>query len=153
MLYPQLRQQVLARDPLAPERGQRCEVDEKDLTEQRLRQIRYCRDPRRRGEVRSKDLGGLKAPLQPVFAAALAEVASDAGLSATGQTSWTFGIVEESVVQRRAGHEVGSWPVLLQISELLIFHAGPIGKPAAKIVAGAITDSIGPSAELRASIS
>ena len=63
-------------------------------------------------QARSKDLEGLKAPLQPVFAAALAEVASDAGLSATGQTSWTFGTLEESVVQRRAGHEVRGFPAL-----------------------------------------
>ncbi len=37
-------------------------------------------------QARGKDLDALKAPLQPAFDAALAEVASDAGLSATGQT-------------------------------------------------------------------
>ena len=38
-------------------------------------------------QARGKDLEALKAPLQPAFDAALAEVASDVGLSATGQTS------------------------------------------------------------------
>ena len=64
-------------------------------------------------QARSKDLDALKAPLQPAFDRALAEVASDAGLSATGQTRWTFGVVEESVVQRRAGHEVRGFPALV----------------------------------------
>ena len=64
-------------------------------------------------QARSKDLDALKAPLQPAFDRALAEVASDAGLSATGQTTWTFGTVEESVVQRRAGHEVRGFPALV----------------------------------------
>ena len=64
-------------------------------------------------QARSKDLEALKAPLQPAFDRALAEVASDAGLSATGQTEWTFGTVEESVVQRRAGHEVRGFPALV----------------------------------------
>jgi len=64
-------------------------------------------------QARGKDLEALKAPLQPAFDAALAEVASDVGLSATGQTSWTFGMLEESVVQRRAGHEVRGFPALV----------------------------------------
>ena len=64
-------------------------------------------------QARGKDLEALKAPLQPAFDAALAEVASDVGLSATGQTTWTFGTVEESVVQRRAGHEVRGHPALV----------------------------------------
>ena len=45
-------------------------------------------------QARGKDLEALKAPLQPAFDAALAEVASDVGLSATGQTTWTFGTIE-----------------------------------------------------------
>jgi ATP-dependent helicase HrpA len=64
-------------------------------------------------QARGKDLESLKAPLRPAFDAALAEVASDVGLSATGQTSWTFGTVEEAVVQRRAGHEVRGYPALV----------------------------------------
>ena len=64
-------------------------------------------------QARGKDLEALKAPLQPAFDAALAEVASDAGLSATGQTTWTFGTIDESVVQRRAGHEVRGFPALV----------------------------------------
>ena len=64
-------------------------------------------------QARGKDLEALKAPLQPEFDAALAEVASDVGLSATGQTTWSFGSIEESVVQRRAGHEVRGFPALV----------------------------------------
>ena len=64
-------------------------------------------------QARSKDLDALKAPLQPAFDRAMAEVASDAGLSATGQTPWTFGTVEESFVQRSAGHEVRGFPALV----------------------------------------
>ena len=63
--------------------------------------------------ARGKDLEALKTPLQPAFDAALAEVASDVGLSATGQTTWIFGTIEESVVQRRAGHEVRGFPALV----------------------------------------
>jgi ATP-dependent helicase HrpA len=64
-------------------------------------------------QARSKDLDELKAPLQPEFDAALAQVASEVGLSATGQTAWTFGAIEQSVVQRRAGHEVQGFPALV----------------------------------------
>jgi ATP-dependent helicase HrpA len=64
-------------------------------------------------QARGKDLEALKAPLRPAFDAALAEVASSAGLSATGQTTWTFGTIEEAVLQRRAGHEVRGFPALV----------------------------------------
>jgi ATP-dependent helicase HrpA len=64
-------------------------------------------------QARGKDLDALRAPLQPAFEAALAEVASGSGLTATGQTTWTFGTVEESVVERRAGHEVRGFPALV----------------------------------------
>ncbi len=64
-------------------------------------------------QARGKDLEALKAPLQPAFEAALAEVASSEGLSATGQTTWTFDTVEEAVQQRRAGHEVRGFPALV----------------------------------------
>ena len=43
----------------------------------------------------------------------MADVASDSGVTATGQTAWTFGTVEESFVQRRAGHEVRGFPALV----------------------------------------
>ncbi len=56
--------------------------------------------------ARGKDLDALKAPLRPRFAKAMAEVASDTGVTATGQTSWTFGEIERSFTQKRAGHEV-----------------------------------------------
>ncbi|QCX26611.1 ATP-dependent RNA helicase HrpA [Nocardioides jishulii] len=59
-----------------------------------------------------KDLDALKAPLRPTFAAAMAEVAQDTGVTATGQTTWTFGTIETSFTQRRAGHEVRGYPAL-----------------------------------------
>jgi ATP-dependent helicase HrpA len=62
---------------------------------------------------RGKDLDALKEPLRPTFEQAMADVAADSGVTASGQTSWTFGTVEESFVQRRAGHEVRGFPALV----------------------------------------
>lgn len=62
---------------------------------------------------RGKDLDALKEPLRPTFEQAMADVAADSGVTATGQTRWTFGAVEESFVQRRAGHEVRGFPALV----------------------------------------
>lgn len=62
---------------------------------------------------RGKDLDALKEPLRPTFEQAMADVASDSGVTATGQVGWTFGTVEESFVQRRAGHEVRGFPALV----------------------------------------
>ena len=64
-------------------------------------------------QARGKDLEGLKAPLRPKFAQALAEVAADTGRSVTGQTSWTFATIESSFTQTRAGHEVRGFPALV----------------------------------------
>jgi len=65
-----------------------------------------------REQGRGKDLAALKKPLEGEFRAAIAEVAGEAGLSATGQTSWTFGDLAPSVTERRAGHEVTVHPCL-----------------------------------------
>ena len=62
---------------------------------------------------RGKDLEALKAPLRPKFAAAMAEVAEQSGISVTGQTGWTFDIIEKSFTQTRAGHEVRGFPALV----------------------------------------
>ena len=62
---------------------------------------------------RGKDLDALKEPLRPTFERAMADVAADSGVTATGRTTWTFGTVEESFVQRRAGHEVRGFPALV----------------------------------------
>ncbi len=62
---------------------------------------------------RGKDLDALKEPLRPTFEQAMADVAADSGVTATGQTTWTVGTVEESFVQRRAGHEVRGFPALV----------------------------------------
>ena len=64
-------------------------------------------------QARGKDLEALKEPLRPQFAEALAEVAADSGLTATGQTTWTFGELPASTSTRRAGHEVVVHPALL----------------------------------------
>ena len=63
--------------------------------------------------ARGKDLESLKAPLRPSLEQAIAAVAADSGVSATGQTTWTFGTLEESFVQRRAGHEVRGFPAVV----------------------------------------
>jgi len=62
---------------------------------------------------RGKDLESLKAPLRPTFERAVAEVAADTGHTATGQTAWTFGTIEKSFTQTRAGHEVRGFPALV----------------------------------------
>jgi ATP-dependent helicase HrpA len=62
---------------------------------------------------RGKSLERLKEPLRPTFERAMAEVAADSGASATGQREWTFGTLDESFVQKRAGHEVRGFPGLV----------------------------------------
>jgi ATP-dependent helicase HrpA len=60
-----------------------------------------------------KDLEALKEPLRPKFARAIAEVAAESGINMTGQTGWTFGVIEKSFTQTRAGHEVRGFPALV----------------------------------------
>ena len=60
-----------------------------------------------------KDLEALKQPLRPSFDRAIKQVADESGVSATGQTSWTFGTIEPSFTQTRAGHEVRGFPTLV----------------------------------------
>jgi ATP-dependent helicase HrpA len=64
-------------------------------------------------QARGKDLEALKAPLRPQFEQAMEEVASDSGLARTGETSWTFGTIEESSTLTRAGHRVTVFPALV----------------------------------------
>ncbi|WP_167880442.1 ATP-dependent RNA helicase HrpA [Nocardioides guangzhouensis] len=66
-----------------------------------------------REQGRGKDLEALKEPLRPRFAEAMASVASDSGITATGQTTWTFGTIEKAFTQVRAGHEVRGYPALV----------------------------------------
>ncbi len=63
-------------------------------------------------QARGKDLEALKAPLRGQFDEALAAVADDSGLGATGQTTWTFGDLPEEILQTRAGHEVLAYPAV-----------------------------------------
>jgi ATP-dependent helicase HrpA len=67
-------------------------------------------DERGREAGRGKDLERLKAPLRPRFEEAVAEAAAEQ--TSTGQTTWTFGTVEETATWRRAGHEVRAHPCL-----------------------------------------
>ena len=60
-----------------------------------------------------KDLEALKAPLQPSFDRAMRQVAEESGVTATGQTEWTFGTIEPSRTWTRAGHEVRGYPALV----------------------------------------
>ncbi|MFN8195841.1 MAG: ATP-dependent RNA helicase HrpA [Nocardioidaceae bacterium] len=66
-----------------------------------------------REAARGKDLEALKEPLRPSFAEAMAEVATEAGHTSTGQRSWTFGDLEPTLVHKRAGHEVVAFPALV----------------------------------------
>ena len=70
-------------------------------------------DEEGREQGRGKDLDALKAPLRSQFEDAIAEVAGQAGLTATGQTGWTFGTLERTVTEKRAGHEVAVHPCLV----------------------------------------
>ncbi len=58
-----------------------------------------------------KDLAQLKEPLAEKFAEALTDAAADH--SRTGQTTWTFGTIERSFEQVRAGHRVQGFPALV----------------------------------------
>ncbi len=60
-----------------------------------------------------KDLEALKAPLRPRFAETMAEAASSSGLDVTGQRRWTFGTLERTFTQTRAGHEVRGFPAVV----------------------------------------
>ncbi|MET3963594.1 ATP-dependent helicase HrpA [Marmoricola sp. OAE513] len=60
-----------------------------------------------------KDLEALKRPLRASFDEAMAGAAAESGMTATGQRSWTFGTIEPSFRQVRAGHEVRGFPALV----------------------------------------
>jgi len=70
-------------------------------------------DEKGREQARGKDLTALKAPLQPRFERAMAEVAADSGVARTGETSWAFGEVAATATWTRAGHEVEAFPGLV----------------------------------------
>ena len=70
-------------------------------------------DDEGREQARGKDLEGLKAPLRPKFAQAIAEVATESGLARTGETTWAFGTIPATHTERRAGHEVQVHPALV----------------------------------------
>ncbi|WP_397203860.1 ATP-dependent RNA helicase HrpA [Nocardioides sp.] len=63
--------------------------------------------------ARGKDLESLKEPLRPSLEQAIADVAAESGVSATGQTTWTFDTLAESNTWLRAGHEVRGFPALV----------------------------------------
>ena len=41
------------------------------------------------------------------------DAAAESGIAATGRTSWSFGTIEQSFTQVRAGHEVHGYPALV----------------------------------------
>jgi ATP-dependent helicase HrpA len=60
-----------------------------------------------------KDLEALKAPLRSSFEDAMASAAAESGVSRTGETTWSFGTIEPTFRQVRAGHEVIGHPGLV----------------------------------------
>jgi ATP-dependent helicase HrpA len=64
-----------------------------------------------------KDLDALKEPLRPAFERAMSAVAGDSELTATGQRSWTFGVLPEAFRTMRGGHEVQGYPALVDEGE------------------------------------
>ncbi|HET7691048.1 MAG TPA: ATP-dependent RNA helicase HrpA [Nocardioidaceae bacterium] len=58
-----------------------------------------------------KDLAALKKPLAGSFARAMESAAAD--VTVTGQTTWTFGTIEQTFTRSRAGHEVVGYPGLV----------------------------------------
>ncbi len=78
-----------------------------------LRPTFRVEDERGKTVAEGKDLEQLKAPLRPRFAAAMAEAATESGVTVTGQQDWTFGTIERSFATTRAGHEVRGFPALV----------------------------------------
>ncbi len=75
-----------------------------------------------------KDLDTLKAPLRPKFQQAMADAASSSGLDVTGATTWSFGAIERTFTQTRAGHDVRGFPGLVDEGGsvgLVVFGAEP----------------------------
>ncbi len=62
--------------------------------------------------AQGKDLAALKQDLRAEYEAVVAGIASDSGMSSTGQTSWTFGDIPRSIEQHRSGHQVRGFPAL-----------------------------------------
>jgi ATP-dependent helicase HrpA len=60
---------------------------------------------------RGKELAALKKPLAGRFAEALTDAAADH--TRTGQRTWTFGTIETSFEELRAGHQVKGFPALV----------------------------------------
>jgi ATP-dependent helicase HrpA len=74
-----------------------------------------------------KDLEALKQPLRPSFEAAMAAAAEDSGITRSGETTWSFGTIEQTFRQVRAGHEVVGHPGLVDEGRTvgLQVHATP----------------------------
>jgi len=60
-----------------------------------------------------KDLQGLRTTLRPQLEDTVDRAAEEHGLTATGQTEWTFGTIDTTFLQSRAGHEVRGFPALV----------------------------------------
>ncbi len=62
---------------------------------------------------RGRDLTALKAPLQKRLEAAITDLATAQGSTATRQRTWSFGRIEESFSTVQAGQEVTGYPALI----------------------------------------
>ncbi|RYU10996.1 ATP-dependent RNA helicase HrpA [Nocardioides iriomotensis] len=85
-------------------------------------------DERGRVVAEGKDLEKLKEPLRPKFQQAMADAASSSGLDVGGQTGWTFGTIERTFSQTRAGHDVRGFPGLVDEGRtvgLRVFGSAP----------------------------
>ncbi len=60
-----------------------------------------------------KDLEGVRDSLRPRFTEAVSRAAETGGVTASGQTAWTFGAVDQTFAHSRAGHEVLGYPALV----------------------------------------
>ncbi|HEX6878399.1 MAG TPA: ATP-dependent RNA helicase HrpA [Nocardioidaceae bacterium] len=70
-------------------------------------------DDRGRVVAEGKDLQVLEARLRPRVTRTIAEAGDSSGLTVTGQTTWTFGTIQRTFTQQRAGHEVRGYPALV----------------------------------------
>jgi ATP-dependent helicase HrpA len=72
-----------------------------------------------------KDLDALKKPLAGELRQAVNDAAESSGVTATGQTEWTFGTLQRTFTQARAGHEVKGYPAL--VDELPTLGTATVG--------------------------
>ncbi|RBY91473.1 ATP-dependent RNA helicase HrpA [Blastococcus sp. TBT05-19] len=88
-------------------------------------------DDQHRTLATGKDLAALTAQVAPQARASLARAASDH--ERTGQTSWTFGELPETVEVRRGGHVVTAFPALVDEGATVGVRVVPTAAEAARL--------------------